>query len=259
MSEFINRYKYLTAIVIGLLIFGFYITKETVASYEEGEVSNGGVITGTVTFAGDVPGVKMLVVDKDQEGCGHSSVHSEVLLVSADKAIKNVVISIAGISKGKKFDRSGGNPAIDQKRCIFIPHVTVVPPKSTVDILNSDEIMHNIHTWSILNTAFNESAAGGGKLPKEFKYPETIKITCDVHKWMTAWLIVQDNPYYAMTDADGKFQIGDIPPGTYIVQAWQESLGKTTHKITVKAGETAKVDFEMTAKKKRKRRAKKEK
>jgi hypothetical protein len=108
------------------------------------------------------------------------------------------------------------------------------------------------------NTAFNEGVAGGGKLPKTFEYPETIKMTCDVHKWMTSWLIVQDNPYYALTGENGKFKIKDVPPGTYTLRAWQESLGKVTQEITVKAGEETKADFEMTKKKKRKRRKKKE-
>jgi plastocyanin len=257
MSKAVNSYKYFAVLTICLLILGFY-NKDTVAAYEEGEVSNGGTIVGTVKFDSDVPEVRMLDVDKDKEACGHDPLPSETLVVSEDKAVKNAVISISGISKGKKYDRSGGNPAIDQKGCVFIPHVTVVPPGSTVDLLNSDDVMHNLHTWSIKNTAFNEGVAGGGKLPKTFKHSETIKITCDVHKWMSAWLIVQDNPYYAITNEDGKFQIGDIPPGTYVVQAWQESLGKVTQEVTVKAGETTKADFEMTARKERERRRKKE-
>jgi hypothetical protein len=119
--------------------------------------------------------------------------------------------------------------------------------------------MHNLHTWSIKNTAFNEGVAGGGKLPKTFEYPETIKITCDVHKWMSAWLIVQNNPYYAITDESGRFKLEGVPAGTYTVQAWQESLGKSTQEVTVSAGGEAKADFELTKKKKRKRRKKKEK
>jgi hypothetical protein len=101
--------------------------------------------------------------------------------------------------------------------------------------------------------------AGGGKLSKTFEHPETIKITCDVHKWMTSWLIVQDNPYYVLTDGNGNFKIEDIPPGTYTLQAWQESLGKVTQEVTVKSGEATRADFEMKKKEKRKRRRKKEK
>ncbi len=259
MNKLINRfckYIFLTIVALSFCLL-FCNSKDIFAAYKESEVSSGGTIVGTVKLAGDVPEVRMLNVEKDQEACGHGTLPSEALVVSSDNAVKNAVISISGILQGKKYDRSGVNPAIDQKGCVFIPHVIVVPPGSTVDLLNSDDVMHNLHTWSIKNTAFNEGVAGGGKLPKTFEYPETIKITCDVHKWMSAWLIVQSNPYYAITDASGNFKLEGVPAGTYTVQAWQESLGKTTQEVTVSADGETKADFELTKKGKNKRRKKK--
>ncbi len=253
MCKFISRYKRFLAIAVLSLVLFFYNSKNIVAAYEEGDVSNGGTITGTVKFVGDVPEAKMLQVDKDQQTCGHDPIPSEALLISSDASVKGAVVSISNISKGKKFDRSG-NLSIDQKGCVFIPHVSVVPPGSTVDLLNSDDVMHNLHSWSMKNTAFNEGVAGKGKLAKTFEFSETIKMTCDVHKWMSAWIIVQDNPYYAVTDDNGNFRIEDVPPGTYTLQAWQESLGKATQEVTVKAGEETKADFGMEKKEKRKRR-----
>lgn len=257
MNKYIKRSMYIFSVAALSLSLLIYNAKDIMAAYEEGDVSSGGTITGTVKFAGDVPEVIQLKVEKDQEACGHGPIPSEGLLVSSDKGVKNAVVSILNISKGKKFDKSGGNETIDQKACIFVPHLAVVPPGSTVDLINSDDVMHNLHTWSMKNTAFNEGVPGGAKLPKTFEYPETIKITCDVHKWMTAWLIVQENPYYAVTDESGSFQLGDVPPGTYKVQVWQESLGKATQEVTVSAGGEVKADFELKAKKKRKRRKKK--
>ena len=259
MNKYIGRYMYLSlmfaALLLSLLI---YNSKDIAAAYEEGDVSNGGAITGTVKIAGDVPEVKMINVDKDQKSCGHDPKPSEALLVSSDKNVRNAVVSITNISKGKKFNRPEGNSTIDQKGCVFIPHVIIVPPGSTIDLLNGDYVMHNIHSWSIKNTSFNEGIAGGGELPKTFEYPETVKMTCDVHKWMNAWIIVQDNPYYTITDESGSFRIEDVPAGTYTVQVWQESLGKAKQEVTVSAGGEAKADFELTKKKKRKRRKKKE-
>jgi plastocyanin len=257
MKKFTDRYNicFLAIAILSLVLF-FGNSRNIFAAYEEGDVSNGGTITGTVKIAGDVPAAKTLKVDKDQATCGHDDIPSEALIVSGDGALENAVVSITNISKGKKF-AGGTASSIDQKGCIFSPHVAIIPPGSTIDLLNSDDVMHNLHSWSMKNTAFNEGVAGHGKLPKTFEFPETIKMTCDVHKWMTAWLVVQANPYYALTGADGKFKIDGVPAGTYTVQAWQESLGKTIQEVTVSAGGEAKADFELTKKAKKKRKRKK--
>ena len=259
MKKFTDRYNVcFLAIAIFSLVLFFGNSRNIFAAYEEGDVSNGGTITGTVKIAGDVPAAKTLKVDKDQATCGHDDLPSEALIVSGDGALENAVVSITNISKGKKF-AGGTASSIDQKGCIFSPHVAIITPGSTIDLLNSDDVMHNLHSWSMKNTAFNEGVAGHGKLAKTFEFPETIKMTCDVHKWMTAWLIVHANPYYALTGAEGKFKIDGVPAGTYTVQAWQESLGKTIQEVTVSAGGEAKADFELTKKAKKKRKRKKKK
>ena len=259
MGKFVSRYVCFLAITMLSLVLLLGNSKDIMAAYEEGDVSNGGTITGTVKLAGDVPAAKNLKVDKDQATCGHDEIPSEALIVSGDSALMNAVVSITNISKGKKFE--GGTSSIDQKSCVFIPHVAMIPKGTSIELLNSDDVMHNLHSWSMKNTAFNEGVAGHGSISKTFEFDETIKITCDVHKWMNAWLIVQDNPYYTLTDENGIFKIEGIPAGTYTVQAWQESLGKASQEVTVTAGGEAKVDFslEKKAKKKRKRKKKKEK
>ncbi len=256
MSKYIGYYMrlvLLVAFLIGLFVIN---SRDIMAAYEEGDVSNSGTITGTVTLAGDVPVAKSSEVEKDQEACGHEPKPSEALLVSSDNNVETAVVSITNILRGKKFNDPGENVTLDQKGCVFVPHVLMIPPKSTVNLLNSDSVMHNLHSWSIKNTTFNEGVAGGGTLLKTFEFPEVVKITCDVHKWMNAWLIIQDNPYFSITDKNGNFQINDVPPGTFKVQVWQESLGKVTQEVTVKAGEETRVAFEMKQKKKRRRRVK---
>ena len=249
MGKFIKGYVFFLAAATLSLV----LSVGNLAAYEGGDVSNGGTITGTVKLVGDVPAAKTLRVDKDQATCGHDDLPSEALMVSGDSSVQNAVVSITNISKGKKFE--GGTPSLDQKGCVFIPHVSMIPQGSSIELLNSDDVMHNLHSWSMKNTAFNEGVAAHGSISKTFEFPETVKVTCDVHKWMTSWLIVQANPYYVLTDASGNYKLDGVPAGTYTVQAWQESLGKATQEVTVAAGGEAKADFglEKKAKKKRKR------
>ncbi len=256
MGKFIRRYVYFLAVAMFSLVL-LVGNSGDLAAYEAGDVSNGGTIAGTVKLVGDAPTVKELKVDKDQATCGHESLPTEALIISGDSAIHNAVVSITNVSKGKKFE--GGTPSIDQKGCVFVPHVAMSPQGSSIELLNSDGVMHNRHSWSMKNTAFNEGVAAHGNISKTFEFPETVKVTCDVHKWMTSWLIVQANPYYVLTDADGNYKLEGVPAGTYTVQAWQESLGKASQEVTVAAGEEAKADFglEKKAKKKRKRKKKK--
>lgn len=253
MGKLISSYVCFLAIVALSLV----LLVGDLSAYEGGDVSNGGTITGTVKLVGDVPAAKTLRVDKDQATCGHDDLQSEALIVSSDSALKNAVVSIVNISKGKKFE--GGTPSLDQKGCVFIPHVSMIPQGSSIELLNSDDVMHNLHSWSMKNSAFNEGVAAHGNITKTFEFPETVKVTCDVHKWMTSWLIVQANPYYVLTDANGHYKLEGVPAGTYTVQAWQESLGKSSQEVTVTAGGETTADFglEKKAKKKRKRKKKK--
>jgi len=255
MVKIVSRYVCFLSITMLSLVLLLGNSRNIMAAYEGGDVSNGGKITGTVKLAGDVPAAKTLKVDKDQATCGHDDIPSEALIASADSAVKNAIVSITNISKGKKFE--AGSPTIDQKACKFIPHIAMIPQGSSIELLNSDDVMHNLHSWSMKNTAFNEGVAGHGNISKTFEFPETIKITCDVHKWMTAWLIVQENPYYVLTDENGKYTLEGVPAGTYTVQAWQESLGKTTQEVTVSAGGEATADFAMEIKAKGARKRKK--
>jgi len=223
------------------------IAQEKGVAYKEIEVKDGGNIVGTVKFDGDVPAAKMLKVDKDEQTCGHENKLSEELVVNGEsKGVKNVVVSLVDIASGKKIETT--TATLDQKECLFTPHVLAIPIGSSVDLLNSDNVMHNLHSWSIKNPAFNEGVSGGGKMTKKFDLPEVAKITCDVHKWMSSFVVVKANPYFAVTDENGRFRIENVPAGTYKIEAWQEKLGKKTSDIAVKSKEEAVVDFVLTKK-----------
>lgn len=235
----------MTRIVVGvgfqaLLLSGAW-------GYEAIEVKDGGMISGEVKFAGTPPAPEKIAATKDQEVCGKTEKVNEALLVGPNKGLQNAVVSITNIQKGKKMPTEGAT--LDQKDCRYTPHVLLSPAGADVTILNSDGILHNIHTYSTKNPSFNKAQPKFKKEMKEkFAQPEAVKLTCDAHGWMNGWLIVQDHPYYAVTDANGAFKIADVPPGDYELKFWHETLGETTQKVSVKAKAEAKVTAEMAKK-----------
>jgi plastocyanin len=212
-------------------------------------VAQAGEIVGKVKYAGAAPAPKKLAVTKDQAVCGKVEHIEESLLVAADKGVKNVVVSVTDPKDGKKMAAPPKNAAIDQNGCRFVPRVQIVAAGSSVDIINNDGILHNIHTWSKDNPAFNKAQPKFKKVMTEkFDKPEKFRISCDVHSWMNGWLVVAAHPYYALSDNAGSFKIADVPAGTYTVEYWHEKLGPQTKQVTVPATGSVTADFEYTAK-----------
>jgi len=229
----------LAAVLIALPVTGM-------AAYEGGDVKDGGTISGTVKFKGTAPAPKKVDVSKDKEVCDKTPKVDESLIVSNGNLV-NAVITITDISKGKKMEVA--KVTLDQKGCDYHPHVLAFPAGSTVTIVNPDGILHNIHSYSKVNAPFNMAQPKFKKtMDVKIDKPETIEVRCDVHGWMEGWLVATPNPYFAVTDNSGSFKLTDVPPGTYTVEVWQQKLGKTTQKVTVKAKEDAKVNFEMAGK-----------
>lgn len=216
------------------------------AAYQGGDVKDGGSISGTVKFKGTPPTPKKLDVSKDKEVCGKTTKTDESLIVSNGNLV-NAVIMITDITKGKKMEVK--KVTLNQKGCDYHPHVLAFPAGSTVEIVNPDGILHNIHSFSKVNTAFNMAQPKFKKtMEVKIEKPEIIEVRCDVHAWMEGWLVATANPYFAVTDDSGTFKLTDVPPGTYTVEVWHQKLGKTTQKVTVKAKEDTKVNFEMAGK-----------
>jgi plastocyanin len=218
------------------------------SAYEAVAVTDGGSISGTVKYSGTPPTPAKIPVTKDPDVCGKEGKEktSPDLLVGSGGGIANVVVVVKA-AKGKKLDVPTTNPTFDQKTCEFHPHVLAFPAGSTVDVLNSDGILHNIHTTSTANPSVNQAQPKfKPKIQIKVDKPEwPIKVQCDAHGWMHGYWISQEHPYYAVTGADGSFKISDLPAGDYEVEVWQETLGKKTEKVSVKAKEDTKVDWSL--------------
>jgi plastocyanin len=216
------------------------------AQYKGGDVKDGGSISGTVKYKGSAPAPKKLEVSKDKEVCGKSPKVDQSLVVNNGN-LTNAVVTITDIKSGKKIDTK--KVTLDQKGCEYQPHVLAFPAGSTVEILNPDGILHNVHSYSKVNSPFNMAQPKFKKnLDVKIDKPEAIEVKCDVHGWMQGWLVATESPYVAVTDNSGNFKLTDVPPGNYTVEVWHEKLGKNTQKVTVKAKEDAKVSFDVAGK-----------
>jgi len=208
--------------------------------------SSGGSISGRVIFVGDPPQAKKIKVTKDNEKCG-AEVTAEDLVVGSDKGIQNAVVSVVGLKGAPAKPEKA--PTIDQRGCVFRPHVLIAPIGVGVDILNNDGVLHNFHTYSDKNSPMNKAQPGfKKKMTETFGQPEFIKVNCDAHSWMAAWIVITDHPFIAATDGAGVFKISDVPAGNHTIEVWHETLGKITKTVTVKAGEETKINIELAKK-----------
>ena len=157
-------------------------------------------------------------------------------MLSPQRGVRNVVVSLASPPPGARWEFSTAPVFLDQRQCVFIPRVTLVPAGGTVEFLNSDRLLHNIHSAGRANTVFNRTQPRGRTIPITFAKPEIVRISCDLHGWMRAWIVVIDHPFHVVTGSDGEFALDNIPPGKYALNVWHETLGTVTKYVTV--GET---------------------
>jgi len=205
-----------------------------------------GSIVGRVTLQGTAPPRGVIDVNKDVEVCSKGDTTSRELLIGPDNGVANAVVYLKSVTGGRGLQKPDEHPVVDQRGCRYEPHILLVPAGSTIDFKNSDGILHNLHTYSHINTPFNAAQPKFKKIvSKELDHAEIIHLTCDVHGWMRGWVVVQDHPYYALTGTSGTFHLDGVPPGTYDIEVWHETLGSYTGKVTVKATQPTQHDVSM--------------
>jgi plastocyanin len=211
------------------------------------ETSQVGTISGRVLFKGDPPTPKELRVTLNKSTCGHTY-QSESLLVSEKGGIQNAVVSLLKIPTGMAINSSESTLQMDQQKCVFIPHVLIVPANTEFSVLSSDPVLHNFHAIGKHNKEINvmQTKTRRRQLPVTFSEPDIIEVICDVHSWMKAWIIVAEHPYYTLTDEEGQFRLENVPEGSYRIKAWHEQLGEQIQEITAKVNQSTNTDFEFS-------------
>ena len=246
--------------LILLLVLGIiFVFPDPAAAYKAVAVPDGGTISGKVTFKGSAPEPQKILITKDEGVCGKGDRVLKEVNVSGEGALGGVVVYLDKIKSGKAWKKPSGGYLIDQKKCRFHPHLQVIKKGAKVTVLNSDTVTHNIHTYSLIptrrrtlkKTLFNvRQTTRGHRFTTKVKprRGRGVKINCDIHNFMLAWMFVLDHPYYAIVGEDGSFTIKDIPQGNYSLKAWHPTLGTKKSKVKLSSGGKAKILFEFSSK-----------
>jgi len=202
-------------------------------------------VSGMVTIEGPAPMAETIRMNSDPVCVNAATMtDTEYYIVGGDSGLGNVFVYVKeGISGN--YPTPSETLILDQAGCRYEPHVFGVQVGQTVQILNSDDTLHNIHATPAVNAEFNTGQPiQGMTLDRTFDQPEVmLPFKCDVHGWMNAYVGVLSHPFFDTTEAAGTFDISNLPAGDYVVEAWHEMLGTQTQTVTVADGEAAEVSF----------------
>jgi hypothetical protein len=206
-------------------------------------------VTGKIAFEGTPPKAPPLNMSAEPD-CAklHGSPVFPDQVVVNDGKLANVFVWVKSGLEGKTFAPSSEPVNLDQKACLYTPHVIGIQTNQPLSVTNSDTFTHNVHPLPTTNREFNKSQSPGSP-PVEHTFPRQelkIAVKCNVHPWMRSYINVVDHPFFAVTAADGSFTIKGLPPGTYTIEAIHESLGNKEASVTVGDAESKEVDFSFT-------------
>ncbi|HEY6952227.1 MAG TPA: carboxypeptidase regulatory-like domain-containing protein [Bacteroidota bacterium] len=249
MKRFPNTFSALVILQCCLVLFGgrdSLVAAQT--PYKQIAVINGGSIEGTVVLSGPAATKSMLEVTKDEKVCGRSKPAAS-LTVGSNKGVQNAVVFLEEVAAGKQWKRAA-TPVLVQRSCEYSPHVSVIPAGSSLEIVNDDPLLHNVHLYNFSSTDqticnIAQPVKGQRTNVDQLQSVKSrfLHATCDAgHPWMSAYIVRAENPYYAVTDAKGRFRLDDVPPGLYQLKMWHE--GVKVVKTLSENGKVSKYYFE---------------
>ena len=211
-----------------------------------------GTVTATVKFEGAAPAAEIITITGDPKCVsenGSPQRAGESIVVGDNQALQNVFVYVKDGLDSFGFPIPAEAVVLDQDKCRYNPRVVGVRVGQALQIRNSDPLLHNVRSNGVINQAFNKSTPlEGMSFNHTFATKEVmVPFKCDVHGWMSAYVGVLDHPYFGTTAADGRVVLGNLPPGTYTIEAWHERLGAKTLQVTIGAKESRDVSFAFAA------------
>ena len=211
--------------------------------------ANAATVTGKINYTGDKPRLAIISMDATPACARQHSTpqRSEEVVLNSNGTLKNVFVWVKSGLPDRQWPTPASNGALDQKTCIYSPHVLAVMTNQNIDVTNSDPTNHNIHPLPKINREWNESQPPNGEkkiksFPREEAVPP-IAVKCNVHPWMRSYIAVVSHPFFAVSGDDGTFTIKGLPPGEYTIEAWHEKYGTQETKLKVEPKQTATADF----------------
>jgi hypothetical protein len=209
-----------------------------------------GTISGAVTFSGTPPAPPNIDMAAAPPCLKLNPTHTAPTVVTgAGGGIQNVVVYLKSGLGNYHYDTPQAAAIIDQKGCMYVPRVVALMTNQPFEVQNDDPVLHNIHVVLKNSRSWTQSQTiGGPPIMATFMQPEfASRIVCNIHPWMRSYLFVFNNPYFAVTTSNGKFELKNIPPGTYTLETWQEKLGVQDQTITVGPKDSKTVSFQYSA------------
>lgn len=210
-----------------------------------------GAITGTVVLDGTPPVPRPIIMTAGPECTKlHSSPLTYPEVVTGDHgALANVLVYVKSGLGNYRYDVPTTPATLDQVGCMYQPHVLGMMARQKLDIKNTDPIVHNVHPVPHKNRAWNQSQpVGGAAIETEFDNPDfAIPVLCNLHPWMRGYVFVFSHPYFDVTTTAGAFDLKNLPPGTYTIEAWQEKYGTRDQTVTIAPKESKAIAFRFTA------------